>query len=191
MIKAVIFDCFGVLATDGWLPFKHEYFKEDQEKWQRATELNHMVDARLISYPDFTREIAELAEVQQSQVDSALKSAVPNKQLFTLITSDLKPKYKIGLLSNVADDWLKQMFTQDEIALFDEISLSYQTGFIKPSPEAYKVILDKLSLEPEECVFIDDQERNVTAAVEQGMQGIVYTQYETFEANLAHTLSKA
>ena len=29
MIKAIIFDCFGVLAGDSWLPYKYELFDED------------------------------------------------------------------------------------------------------------------------------------------------------------------
>lgn len=174
MIKAVIFDCFGVLVTDGWLPFKQRHFGHDQEKMERATELNHMVDAGLIPYDKFVEEIASMAHVSAQKVDSTLKSVVPNESLIEFIAQELKPHFKIGMLSNVAGDWLQQMFTAEQLALFDEVMLSYDTKVIKPDPRAYQIAAERLDVAPSECLFIDDQERNVTAAQEQGMQGLWY-----------------
>jgi hypothetical protein len=31
-VTTVIFDCFGVLVSDGWLPFKQRYFTQDTAK---------------------------------------------------------------------------------------------------------------------------------------------------------------
>jgi epoxide hydrolase-like predicted phosphatase len=182
LIKAIIFDCFGVLVTDGWLPFKHQHFGDDTAKLNRATELNHMVDAGLIRYSDFLQEIASMADVTAGEVDHILKGVVPNRPLIDILQHRLKPQYKIGMLSNVADDWLRSMFVPDEIALFDALALSYETGHIKPDPEAYRIIAQRLEVAPEECVFIDDQERNVSAAEAQGMTGVHYRNHEDFLA---------
>lgn len=183
-LEAVIFDCFGVLVTDGWLPFKHEHFGSDTAKLEHATELNHKVDAGLIGYDDFVAEIGAMAGVPPAEVDAHLKGVVPDLRVLELIAG-LKPHYKIGMLSNVADDWLKSKFTAEHLAMFDAITLSFETGFIKPQPEAYEIAAERLDVAPETCVFIDDQERNVTAATEQGMTGIWYQDFGQFQADLA------
>src|SRR5690348_2888052 len=61
MIKAIVFDCFGVLTSDGWLPFKKKYFGHDSALTEEATSLNKQVDAGLISYDDFVPAVAKLA----------------------------------------------------------------------------------------------------------------------------------
>ena len=37
--KAIIFDCFGVLAEDGWLPFKRKYIGDNLELMQTISDL--------------------------------------------------------------------------------------------------------------------------------------------------------
>jgi len=45
----------------------------------------------------------------------------------------------------------------------------------KPFYSFYKLLLDRYELDPSECVFIDDNERNVNAAQELGIKSIHYT----------------
>lgn len=52
--------------------------------------------------------------------------------------------------------------------------LSYRDKLIKPDPAIYQLLLKRFDLKAEECVFLDDTAVNVTAAKEQGMQGIVF-----------------
>ena len=63
MIKAIIFDCFGVLASDGWLPFREKYFSDNPDLLEKAIASNKRMDAGLHTYEDFLREIADLSEV--------------------------------------------------------------------------------------------------------------------------------
>ena len=51
-IKGIIFDCFGVLATDGWLPFKNKYFKEKPALFRKATELKSIGQRRNSKLPN-------------------------------------------------------------------------------------------------------------------------------------------
>ena len=66
----------------------------------------------------------------------------------------------------------------DFIKYMDGGVLSNEELLVKPDPEIYKRLIDRYSLNPAECVFIDDTEKNVDAAVKLGMQGIVYTSKE-------------
>ena len=188
MVKAIIFDCFGVLTTDGWLPFKQQHFEGNDQLWQQATDLNKQFDSGLISYEDFARQIGDLAGVSAKEVLRAIEGNVANERLFEYIREELAPHYRLGILSNAGGNWLDRLFTPEQLQLFSATTLSYQTGFIKPDPRAYQAILDSLHAAAEECLFIDDQERYCTAAKEVGMQAVVYTSVEKLRSDLQKLL---
>lgn len=184
MVKAIVFDCFGVLASDGWLPFKRRHFGHDQALMQEATDLNKKVDAGLADYSEFLHRVAELANVSYEEARRDIENNVPDSELFAYIKDRLKPRYKLGILSNAGADWLNEMFSSEQVALFDATALSYDTGYVKPDKRAYKTICERLGVESEESVFIDDQERYCAAARDFGMQAIWYKNFEQFREEL-------
>ena len=174
MIKAIIFDCFGVLASDGWLPFKAKYFASDPALLEQSIVLNKNVDAGVISYDNFITSVANLAHVSEDEARSTIKHNVRNDALFDYIRDQLKPSYKIGLLSNAAEDRLAEMFRTDQVALFDATVLSFQIGAIKPDPMTYQTIAERLGVDVSECIFIDDQPKYCEGATQAGMVAIHY-----------------
>jgi len=190
MIRAVIFDCFGVLATDGWLPYKRKYFSADPDLGVQAGELNHAFDAGHLSYEDFAREIAALAGVPVETARQQLRHNVPDDEVFEYIAT-LKPQYKIGMLSNAGSNWLNEIFTPEQNALFDTVVLSYETGFIKPEARAYETIAERLGVAPEECVLIDDQQRYVEGAAQVGMPAMLYVGLDELRADLPKLLNQS
>lgn len=174
MIQAVIFDCFGVLTTENWLAFKQEKFGNDAEKMERATELNHMVDAGILDDESYIAEIARMCGEAPAEVEQVFRSVTANKDVLAIVAS-LKQNYKIGMLSNISGDWLLTLFTPEEVALFDALTFSYKIGVTKPDARAYHIAAEQLGVPCEACVFIDDVEQNVIAAKEQGMKGVLYT----------------
>lgn len=173
MVKAIIFDCFGVLATEAWRPFKAKYFGDDPQLFERASQASWQADRGLTSYDDFIRAIAEMAGLTPAETTKAIARNVPDEELFAYVR-ELKADYKLGLLSNVAGDYLRQIFTAGQLALFDAITLSFENGFIKPQKQAFEIVAGRLSVDAHECVFIDDQERNVNGALEAGMSALLY-----------------
>jgi HAD superfamily hydrolase (TIGR01509 family) len=190
MIRALIFDCFGVLTTDGWLPFKEEQFGRNQALMDEATALNQQSAAGLISYDDFVQGIADLANMPSMQVMQALEGNAANRKLFDYIKT-AKDTYKIGLLSNAAADLLDDLFEPEDLAVFDATALSYEMGFVKPDPRAYEVIAERLGVEPEACVMIDDQERYADAARDIGMQTVWYRGFEQMRRDLEKLLGNS
>lgn len=188
MIKAVVFDCFGVLTSDGWLPFKNKYFGHDPELLEQASDLSKQSDAGLISYHDFIEGIASLANLSVSETYHQIENNVADSKLFAFIET-LKPKYKIGMLSNAAENWLPEMFTPEQLGLFQAVSLSYETGFIKPQSGAYASIADRLGVDITECVLIDDQERYCSGARDEGMQAIVFSNTQQAIADITKLLA--
>lgn len=189
MIRAIVFDCFGVLASDGWLPFKRKYFGHDPALFREAGDLNKSVDSGLTTYDDFVPAVAKLAGIPVESAYEQIERNPANDELFAYIRRELKPRYQLGILSNAGENWLPEMFTAEDIALFDEIVLSYQIGITKPDAAAYQAILDKLAVEPGDCVFIDDQERYCTAATEVGMHAMLYTSVEQLKADIEKILT--
>jgi len=190
MIQAIIFDCFGVLAADGWLPFKRKYFSANQDLFQRAGDLNKQVDSGLADYQEFIEQVASLAGITPKEARYQIEQNPAHTEVFDYIKNDLKPKYKIGLLSNSGANWLPELFTSEQIKLFDAIALSYETGITKPDPRAYQIIAQRLAVDPVDCIFIDDQDRFCTSAQDAGMQAIVYQTLPHLQADLKKILAK-
>lgn len=188
MIKAIIFDCFGVLTTDGWLPFKKEHFGHDKQLLDKATELNSLANSRLMSYQEFLSRIAQLAGLSPERVRAIVESSVANQELLDYIKS-LKPKYKIGMLSNASRNLLGELFSKSQVNLFDEIALSYETGIPKPDSRAYIEAAQDLGLKPSQCVFIDDQEKHIAGARQVGMKAILYKDFAQMKSELVEILS--
>jgi putative hydrolase of the HAD superfamily len=184
MIKAIIFDCFGVLVRDGWLPYRERYFGHDPKRMEQARELNRMVDAGLLTYNDFLKGVAELAGISQDQARREIETNPVNEQLFAWIKDNFKSQYKIGLLSNAGKNWLPTLFTADQVDLFDEVVLSYQIGTTKPDPIMYQAIIDRLGVQPNECLFIDDQPHYCEAAKAVGIEAIYYQDNILLEKSL-------
>jgi epoxide hydrolase-like predicted phosphatase len=85
----------------------------------------------------------------------------------------LRPKRKTALLSNALSN-LRNFLTQQwkiEDA-FDVIVISAEEGLLKPNPAIYELALERLGVNADEAVFIDDLEANVQGARNVGIFGI-------------------
>ena len=88
---------------------------------------------------------------------------------------DLRASVTTMLLTNFPShvhDFMKTDWIVD--GAFDHMIASCDVKLIKPDPAIYTLALDRLDLEAEECVFIDDREVNVNAARKLGINGIVF-----------------
>jgi glucose-1-phosphatase len=68
--------------------------------------------------------------------------------------------------------------------LFSTIFASHLIGDAKPRTEAFKKVLRTLGVNPEEVIFIDDSEVNVSGAAQLGIKGIVFESVESLRAEL-------
>lgn len=189
MIKVVIFDCFGVLAEDGWLPFKRKYIGDNEQLAQEIADLGKQNEYGLLSNDELAETVAARLKIDRSIYDAAVGHSVPNDELFAYIATTLKPRYKIGVLSNANFDVVGQLFAAEQAALIDASVLSYEAKLIKPDERAYDLIAKRLGVTPDECVFVDDIERYCVAAEASGMQAILYRDTQQIIAQLANILS--
>jgi len=191
VVKAIVFDCFGVLVSDSWLPFRKKHFGNDEVKFAEATRLRKEADGNRISRDDFYAKVSSMAgmtsEEMNKEIDS--RSNFVNQEILEYI-AELKKDYKIGFLSNASQNWLGNFFTPAQEALFDKVSISCETGYVKPDPMAYRSIADMLGLPIEECLLIDDQPTYCEGAKALGMQVINYVGFEEMKVELSNILQK-
>lgn len=55
---------------------------------------------------------------------------------------------------------------------------SYEVGCMKPSPEIFRITIDKLSINPAETIYIDDSPANCEAGREAGFNALCYNKEE-------------
>lgn len=191
MIKAIVFDCFGVLTIDGWLKFLDEYLPGGPKR-TRAKELNQQVDKGLIPYEEFITQVAGFAGVEPAVVGQTISEHLPkNEQLLDYIR-ELRPSYKLSILSNIAmPDWFHAHFSEEELGLFDDLLLSSQVGLVKPDPEIFKLAARRLGVGMKDCLFIDDREPNVAVAESLGMSGVLYKNFERLKEDLQAILNRS
>lgn len=68
--------------------------------------------------------------------------------------------------------------------LFETIFASHLIGEAKPTRRSFTKVLSALSVSPEEVVFIDDSELNVSGASQLGIKGIVFKSLESLRTEL-------
>jgi len=181
-IDAVIWDMGGVLLRS-----EHYQFRE-----QLATRFK--ISRQDLEHRVFNSESAILATVGKiSQVEHWRITALSlglleeeiqhfeedfwagdrcDQELVRFIRS-LKPRYKIGLLSNAwigTREMLKDKYGCLDV--FDLAVFSYEIGVAKPDAQIYRYILEKMDVAPERTIFVDDFKLNVAAAQELGIIGI-------------------
>ncbi len=184
MIKAIVFDCFGVLAHDGWTPLKHTHIVPNSPMEKKVAELGRKSDVGDISPSSTITKISEVMGIGEEVLQVALSGKVPNVDLFEYINQTLKLKYKIGLMSNANYDVLHELFEPEQAVIFDASVLSFDSNLAKPDRRMYELIVERLGVELKECLFVDDQERHITTAREYGASAIWYRSLDQFKAEV-------
>ena len=69
---------------------------------------------------------------------------------------------------------------------FDGLVISGREGLVKPDAAIYRLLLERYGLRAEECLFIDDVERNIQGARAVGMQAVLFTNPEQLALDLRH-----
>lgn len=170
-IKAIIFDCFGVLVTSARTALKNDY----PQYRKQIDDLDHQSDYGLISRPQFNEALSAVIGLSIEQIESKYWGGSVRVETAMHWLHELRRsgKYKIGLLSNVGHGFFSSYFTETEqTELFDTVVLSSDVDMAKPEFEIYQLAADNLGVKLSECVMIDDRYINVDAAKSAGMQAI-------------------
>lgn len=114
---------------------------------------------------------------------------IPRRDIWEYVAALKEQGYSLYVLSNYSKELL-QMHTGDADfwKYMDGGVVSYEVGVCKPSPEIYRILLERYSLVPDECLFFDDREENIEGALKMGMNGVWVTSKETLTTELERLL---
>ena len=184
MIKNVVFDMGGVLIrfdaehyTARFVPdpadyelMRRELFRSIEWVWMdRGTITDDEVVAAVCA-----RLPERLHQAVRDILDNWHQDIPPLDGVYDLV-KELKGKgYRIYLLSNTCTRFHEFRKNIPALEFFDGEFVSCDFHFVKPEPGIYLRFLEYFHLRPEECVFIDDDPRNIEGAVRCGMGGGIY-----------------
>ncbi|GLC30134.1 HAD family hydrolase [Clostridium omnivorum] len=187
MIKAILFDFDGVLTTDATGSqsicnyickkigldmelFKKEYYKYNdnllygkinhENIWEKlCKDLNTKIDINIL-YESFIN----------TPIDS---------QMIQLVNKLKHQNYKIGMVTDNKKDRIDEIVKYYDLnKTFDSITVSAEVGSGKDSSEIFVQAIQHLKVNADECVFIDNQEKNLIIPKSMGMNVIYFDHKE-------------
>ena len=76
---------------------------------------------------------------------------------------------KVYLLSNLKEIDFNCLKQKLDINIFDEVFLSYRLGCTKNDTKIFQILINKLSINPNNIYFFDDKEENIKNAQKTGI----------------------
>jgi 2-haloacid dehalogenase len=193
---ALVFDLGGVLID--WNPryLYRRYFPDDPQAIERFLSetsffaWNVTQDAGL-PFAEAVAEIsarhpqyAELFRAYDEYYEETISGPI---QPTVEILGELKQAgYPLYALSN----WPSEKFYRvrpkfDFLGWFDRVLVSGDVGLVKPDPRIFTLLLEQIGRPAEACIFIDDSDGNVGAAMALGFQTIRFCSPEQLRSDLA------
>jgi len=191
MIKAIIFDCFGVIYPDTLGLVVRPYLAKDDNRRKDIQALRRQSDIGLISRDEFWDEAARILEISRQQLDSELDEIRgADWDLLAYVKNLRTAGYKTAILSNVGAGFLERIFDEKhpQEDYFDEVVASAEIGIMKPDPRSFKLTAERLMVAENECIFIDDREMHISGARDVGMKTILYKDFEQTKSDLEKIL---
>jgi putative hydrolase of the HAD superfamily len=115
-------------------------------------------------------------------------SSVLQADMLDLVRSLRQAGLRTALLSNswgnIGIAYPRHLFSE----LFDVVVISAEVGMRKPEERIFRHTAALLGLEPQECVFIDDVEANITAAQAIGLAALHHRESAATLAELAELI---
>jgi putative hydrolase of the HAD superfamily len=192
MVEAVIWDFGGVLTTS---PFE-AFARFERERGlpadiiRRTNAANHLENA----WARFERAEVDIEAFDRLFADEslALGAEVRGKDMLPLLQGDLRPEmvealkrvganFKTGCITNnlpanaIGSRSGRMLYVTEVMTLFNHVIESAKIGLRKPDPRIYRMMVEALRVDPNNCIYLDDLGVNLKPAREMGMTTIKVT----------------
>ena len=187
MIDTVIFDIGNVLMDFDYMPFIRRLLGDEEtvkcvndaiwysgywDELDRGEDTDEMLQKMIEKAPEYEKEIRLTFDSVGECMDS-FDYSVP------WVRSLQKRGYRVLYLSNYSPHTMAaNLSALKSVPFMDGGIFSCDVKMIKPDPAFYRLLFTRFGLVPEECLFIDDREKNLVGAKEVGMETILFTGYE-------------
>jgi len=197
-IKAIIFDLGNVLID--WNPAyvfdkliedegKRKHFFENictadwNEEQDAGRPIKQATEELIAAHPEWKEAIEAFYGRWIEMLGGPINETVE-------ILRQLKQSghYKLYALTNwSAETFPTALEMYDFLHWFDGRVVSGEEKMRKPNPLFYQILLDRFKLKAEETLFIDDSARNINAAEQLGINGILFHSPQQLEKDLKKT----
>lgn len=188
MVKNYIFDFGNVLAE--FYPEKlTKPYAEDEKLCKEISEIafdrlywDRLDDGSItddeVKEGILSRTDGEKGKIACRVYDNWINSLTPVPDMEKLIYDIRQTDKKLYLLSNIsigfAEKYSEAKWIKELLACFDGLVFSGPLGKVKPDREIFEHLLCKYNLKAEECLFIDDSEKNISGAEKVGIKGYLF-----------------
>ncbi len=195
-VKVILFDLGNVLIDlDYGIAVKRiAYFCKKSPKEIIDLLMSFNITSRFeegkISPHDFYSHIKDMLDLKISYTrfvpiwNEIFFLSAKNRSVYSL-ANNLRNNYRIAILSNINMlhyEYIKEHFPVFDI--FSEVFASCKMGLVKPEPEIYKQVIEKLDVKPEEVFYIDDREELVKGAAALEINSFVFTDFKKLKSDL-------
>lgn len=188
MIKALIFDCFGVFYSDPVFAYMRDS-TTPPEKAKALHSLDEQAARGLLDKSGFVTQAASIVGIPERKAEQRFFHSDDRNERLVEFMQELRKTYKVAMLSNISGDMMDGFFSLDERQqLFDVVILSGDVKMAKPDRAIFGLVCERLGVKLNEAVMIDDIQSTCDIVKTFGMQSICYRNFEQFKAELATTL---
>lgn len=177
--KYFIFDIGNVLVNFDFQVLLQQIAADSgtplEQPTERDLEMHHAVEEGVISdqaFVDYLNEAKGLSWTVDALIGVWQKMFTVNQTGYGMFREAITRGLPVYTLSNIAEHHIEAIernwpgFFDGATGLF----LSYQVGARKPHAEIYRHMLENLGVKGEQCLFLDDLERNTESARAAGIQ---------------------
>jgi HAD superfamily hydrolase (TIGR01509 family) len=193
MIEVILFDLGGVLVRLTGVPTMLEWTPGDLtepelwEKWLRS-EAVRSFESGTIDHQQFAATIIEEFRLSVSGDEFIAAFETWTDGLFDGVEellNSLRSHYRLATLSNTnAIHWPKLTTVMGLATLIDTHFPSHESGLLKPDAAAFDNAVKQLGVTPDQILFFDDNDLNVTGARKSGLQAEIATGPESVSNHL-------
>jgi len=181
--RALLIDWGGVLTSNLFVSFQAHCLRAniDPQKLigrfradEEARTLLIALEKGELHEQDFEVELAALLEVEpDGLIDGLFAGVEPDAAMVDAVRRARAGGRRTALVSN---SWGVHRYPHDLFGeLFDGVVISGEEGIRKPSRRMYELGAERAGVSPEDCVYVDDLQFNLTPAEELGMAVVHHT----------------
>ncbi len=195
-VEAVIFDMDGVIVNseEYWGPVQKEILETTVP--DADMDFKEVRGMNVLDQYDYLDERYDTAisrdrffELYDERADAVYRDSVELMEGFHDILALIRDRGKtVAICSSSFHRWIDQVKDRFDLEdAFDTVvSAEDIDGPSKPDPHIYRFTADRLDVEPEHCVVVEDSAHGVTAAEDAGMYCIGYCTDPGREHELSH-----
>ncbi|MCU0898657.1 MAG: HAD family phosphatase [Burkholderiales bacterium] len=142
-------------------------------EWIRAVDAGKPIDVAIEERSREFPEHAELVRAWKAGWPEMLRGEIAGT---VALLHELRARgRRVAALSNFsAESWPWATARFPFLGWFEGVVISGEVGVAKPDPAIYRIAIERLSLEPERTLFVDDMPVNVDAARACGIEAVVF-----------------